>query len=423
MSDTRKYSIMNIFLDEFTWIPEHFHLFVFHFLILMPVVTLFGWLAGYLYLQVRNRSDRATKDWANEALEIASTLNFPANINIKKFQSKEAQSLKLRWYEELHKPSIKLKNTYYRHIGFCGVMLALAMLTLALSVTLLRPYQITQTWISTVGLIAIGLLIFQWWRALCINSLWVNKRVISEFMRSWIMLTFVSSWSDTERLNKFDEKLDQISSELLPNSFINRILLFIGFAPSSEDIEKVIGLNWNKFKDELHIKYKSNQNDNTLERIIAYIYFRPLKQYAWFSMRRQQILLSGRQRGNLVFLLFFTSFALAALGTVSAYGIETLPKTFLNIKIEEWITFFLLIISTISAAMTYLYLSRNERSLYHRYETQRRQIEGWLKQISINLQSNRNTELHTLLSFEEIMVSEIKDWAHITSHDTAELGV
>jgi hypothetical protein len=87
----------------------------------------------------------------------------------------------------------------------------------------------------------------------------------------------------------------------------------------------------------------------------------------------------------------------------------------------------LLTMTILSTAATALYLSRNDRSLFHRYSTQERRIRGWLAEFVKCFQPGamRPEEIvavqRELLKFEDLMIDEMIDWVHISSHDTFEL--
>jgi hypothetical protein len=88
----------------------------------------------------------------------------------------------------------------------------------------------------------------------------------------------------------------------------------------------------------------------------------------------------------------------------------------------------LLAATTISAALTSIYLSRNDRSLRHRYAAQERRIEGWLRRVwqrpGAGAAQPPTAEVFTaeVLDFEELMLEELIDWIHISAHDALELG-
>jgi hypothetical protein len=83
--------------------------------------------------------------------------------------------------------------------------------------------------------------------------------------------------------------------------------------------------------------------------------------------------------------------------------------------------------------MTAYYVNLNARSLIHRYNTQERRITQWLEEFNglwsfANLPSARLDAAAKadicarILQFEDVMIEELIDWTHITSHDTIELA-
>lgn len=86
-----------------------------------------------------------------------------------------------------------------------------------------------------------------------------------------------------------------------------------------------------------------------------------------------------------------------------------------------------------SAAITAYYINQNSRSLMHRYNTQQRFIAAWLNAFNeswnfARLLSSQFTGEQKkaigaeILRFEDLMIEELIDWTHITSHDTIELA-
>jgi hypothetical protein len=83
--------------------------------------------------------------------------------------------------------------------------------------------------------------------------------------------------------------------------------------------------------------------------------------------------------------------------------------------------------------MTAYYINQNARSLIHRYYTQERRIESWLVEFNRRWSFDRlqaqpldetgkaAVRAH-ILNFEGLMIEELVDWVHITTHDAIELG-
>ena len=93
----------------------------------------------------------------------------------------------------------------------------------------------------------------------------------------------------------------------------------------------------------------------------------------------------------------------------------------------------LLIITGMSAAMTAYYINQNARSLIHRYSTQQRRLTEWLEAFndrwkfdtlpSMKIAAAAKDEMRDrILQFEDLMIEEIVDWVHVTSHDAIELA-
>ena len=100
---------------------------------------------------------------------------------------------------------------------------------------------------------------------------------------------------------------------------------------------------------------------------------------------------------------------------------------------QQYLVPLLLIVTGMSATMTAYYINQNSRSLIHRYNTQERFIAAWLVAFnerwkfgslpSLPIDSvAKNAIRDQILNFENMMIEELIDWVHITSHDAIELA-
>jgi hypothetical protein len=132
-------------------------------------------------------------------------------------------------------------------------------------------------------------------------------------------------------------------------------------------------------------------------------------------------------------VLFVLSIILAAGKAVLVFNSSDLAEleraTGSGQRLVEYITFGLLAVTMLSTALTTLYLSRNDRSLSHRYATQERRIEEWLRRVLKSNVAGPGTDCGNdqrmkdeALEFERLMVDELVDWIHISSHDAIELA-
>ena len=156
-----------------------------------------------------------------------------------------------------------------------------------------------------------------------------------------------------------------------------------------------------------------------------YLGARPIKQLQWYRMRKAQFARASERRGALMFVLFVFSFAATLANVVLVHWLnasETEWPSSSSITIADWLNLALLITTAISAALTYWYVSRNERSISYRYGTQAREIVSWLNQMVKILESTeRYSAYEHILEFEDLSTSELIDWVHITSNDIIEL--
>ena len=135
-------------------------------------------------------------------------------------------------------------------------------------------------------------------------------------------------------------------------------------------------------------------------------------------------------------LLFFLSVAFSLIGFALSY------RNFFPKKLEAYVASISglpteslslgsLCITTASVVITSIYLSRNDRSIFHRYAEQERHVTNWIDGFLSALRSSFETSSASkhpnvdiageVLRFENIMIEEHMDWVHISSGDVLEL--
>ena len=185
---------------------------------------------------------------------------------------------------------------------------------------------------------------------------------------------------------------------------------------------------------------------------------RPKAQGQWFPRAHARLSEHGSWRGWLLFWIFMVTTVLAAVKTALLF--DLFPHDWASIK--PILTFSMLVMIGISAAISALYLNQNNRSLTHRYSAQIRQIDAWLelyrpvlgaaerllqeanreavKRLSEPEGSDQNpsaregaalalvpTEMWSatlplILQFEDLMIEELLDFISISEHDVLEIS-
>lgn len=392
------------------------HSFLMSAAVAVLIVLIVGWIGGKAYLWVRNRTDRADDGRGGERDKIAAEFGLPEPPDLGQLATPGSKARAADWREKLHHPAIAFKNRYYEFIGRCGVLLAFIFILMALNLTVLRSEAWLNPFFAATDLFAMLYVLIHWWRSKLANQNWVLSRIHSELMRQWRHLVFAFSRTETEIAAAYEGASKRVETGILkPRS---RFLQWFGFGLTSEELETRIEDYWARLSAEFKADAPSEPPANWSATLAAYLHGRPANQLQWYRMRHRQFSRSGSWRGGIMTALFLFTFVLAAANVFLA---EDPPSG--NDLFADWLSLSLLIATAISAALTYWYISRNERSISHRYVTQRRELENWLKKIAKLIEERKTSVTYDqVLEFEALMVSELIDWVHVTSHDIVELG-
>ena len=164
--------------------------------------------------------------------------------------------------------------------------------------------------------------------------------------------------------------------------------------------------------------------DLTADALMVYLHRRARRQLGWFTDSKARLEHIAERRSIVLLILYCVTALLAVIRHVLfLYGEHS----------QAHLEPLLLIATGMSAAMTAHYINLNSRSLIHRYNTQQRFITGWLAtfndhwnfvslpSLTIDLAAKADMRAQ-ILRFEDLMIEELIDWIHITSHDTIELA-
>jgi hypothetical protein len=164
--------------------------------------------------------------------------------------------------------------------------------------------------------------------------------------------------------------------------------------------------------------------DVTADAVLIYLDKRVRRQLGWFADSRERLEHIGERRTAILLCLYVLAAALAAIKFVLFLRDDAS---------HDYLLPPLLLVTGLSAAMTAYYINQNSRSLIHRYYTQQRFIKEWLKAfnerwnfgclLSKSFNDDEKKAIRAeILRFEDLMIEELIDWAHITSHDAIELA-
>jgi hypothetical protein len=388
-----------------------------------PIVLVIAWIGGHIYLWRRETIDRAERALEPPPETIAQEFDLPVPPDPESAVTQPMRARASIWRQQLHERAIQFKDKYYEIIGRCGFLLASVFTLLAFELTILRSQTQLERYFVTTDLAAVSLVLFFWWRARITNQAWIAKRIQSELVRQWLQLVFAFSWAEAQIEVEFEPLLQRLENAIVEPKFL--ALRWLGFGLNSRKLESRIQAYWQDLQKDLRAQALTRSFPNERLAILSYIFRRPIGQLQWYRMRQRQFARAGKRRSLIMLLLFLFSFALTLWNVVLVHWLnasQTKWPSYSSITCEDWLNFLLLIATALSAALTYWYVSRNERSISHRYGSQRREIEIWLKETARLIKENEVASIvNHVLEFEAIMISELIDWVHITSHDRIEL--
>jgi hypothetical protein len=174
----------------------------------------------------------------------------------------------------------------------------------------------------------------------------------------------------------------------------------------------------------LNCKRPLTEADLTADAVLVYLERRVRRQLGWFTDSKARLEHTAERRKGVLLVLYVLTVAIALFKHVSfLYG-------------QHWHAYLLpllLVVTGLSAAMTAYYINQNSRSLIHRYNAQQRFITAWLRTFNQSWKfadlpsltmdtAAKNAMRVQILRFEDMMIEELIDWTHITSHDAIELA-
>ena len=308
----------------------------------------------------------------------------------------------------------------------------LSITVLALSTTALHHIEGFMPYVASLELLALICALHQWWFALRSNYAWIAARTRAELLRQENFLSVLfgppnARPSDAEIDETFEEQARQIGNKVVQGDWPRKWPRFWNIA--DESMTGRVRAYWTSRRHELQsvsgITAPVGTND-----LLLYIHSRPLNQYMWYRTSHHRLYRNGRVRVLLLASLYVCAIVFA-LGKAIVSHLKPEAVTDPTSTIGDILSFVVFAATTISAALTALYLSRNDRSLLHRYAAQEEAIKNWLKEFLSRIPGIA-TPLASpvafsdisedLLLLEDLMINELADWIHISQHDTIELA-
>jgi hypothetical protein len=264
-------------------------------------------------------------------------------------------------------------------------------------------------WVDTIAIVS-ALLLF--WRGREANKRWIAARAGTELLRQFQSLSAVFPTATVQGAGlevRFAAEADRVTQR-------------VEAGPVREIVQRIENF-WRERKTELETATFAAE-DFSPDGLLVYLRRRPLRQLGWFTDSKERLLDIAERRKLLVLALYWGATALAVIKLAIFLVTRQSPVYLLTA---------VLIITGMSAAMTAYYMNQNARSLIHRYHTQQRRIEKWLDGFNASWsfdalptqpldEREKGAVRGRILEFEELMIEELIDWTHITTHDAIELS-
>jgi hypothetical protein len=353
-----------------------------------------------------------------------------------------------------HEEANLVQGLYHTRVARCVSCLGLALAILGLSLTVFHGSAWFEEFAAAAEVVALGLALYHWWSARNANGLWVATRTKVEFLRQWTFLQAFLATGGADGAGQASReaaaKAAEIDEALLsaPShgwwQWIARLLRPPGASHLSKTLEERVQGHWDKVR-AAYAAMPAAAGEVARADLHLYLRRRPVRQLAWFGLAHKRLHRSSRLREDLMARLFLLSAGLAVgkLALVAWHGwgrssggaVQAASGgggvSFVDLPTAiSLVALALLAATTVSAAAASIYLSRNDRSLMHRYAFQQRRIRSWLKRVAGGQSAGSSAAgsvpwsrfRDDVLEFEDIMVEELIDWIHISAHDALELA-
>jgi hypothetical protein len=326
-----------------------------------------------------------------------------------------------------HQTANARQTRYYMAVVGSTSCLVLAFLALAFGSLRLeddRPFL--GSVLNWIDITAILLVVCLYYFGRAANNRWIPARTGVEFLRQYQYLTvaFPTAMAPTREID--------LRSQF--NSETARIGTEVQRGPVADIVARIT--RFYLARRAAIADHELTEADLTGDEILVYLQRRVRRQLVWFTDSKSRLESTAAFREQILPILYWLTFAFAVIKIISFLR----PKWF-DILLVPWLGSYwhtylssiALIITGASATVTAYYINQNTRSLIHRYFTQQRFIMRWLNDLNerwsfAGLPSRqlttgeKNAIRSEILRFEDLMIEELIDWTHITSHDSIELA-
>jgi hypothetical protein len=271
--------------------------------------------------------------------------------------------------------------------------------------------ELVLSWLDAIALLSV-LILFLY--GTMRRRPWIKGRVGTELLRQYQILTVVfPSVISRAPVDDLKTQLD-IEGDLVATN--------VQGGPIT-DIGGRIQRFWSTRKASID-SANLTEADLTADALLVYLLRRARRQLGWFIDSKARLERIAERRNIILLSLYSVAVGLAVIKLALFLCGGHSPAYLLRL---------LLIVTGMSAAMTAYYINQNSRSLVHRYNTQQRFATSWLNafndrwsfanlpSLSIDVATKYEVRAQ-ILRFEDLMIEELIDWVHITSHDAIELA-
>ncbi|MBV9201395.1 MAG: hypothetical protein JOY83_17045 [Alphaproteobacteria bacterium] len=386
---------------------------------LIAIATTLAWMQAAVALTdaIRNHDYHLFENKSSDAL--AKQFSIPT-IDPSAAEARR-QSLS-PFLDKAHRAASVAQTTYHKAVVRSAGCLVLAFLAMGfgtlppeywpMSERLNWPYvELLLSWLDALALLFVLILFLH---GSITRRPWIKGRVGTELLRQYQILSVVfpsavSTAPADDLQTQFDREANRVATGVQDGSIT--------------DIGARIERFWSTRKASIE-GATLTEADLSAEALLVYLQRRARRQLGWFIDSKARLERIGERRNIMLLSLYSIAVGFAVIKLLLfLYGGHS-PAYLLRL---------LLIVTGMSAAMTAYYINQNSRSLIHRYNNQQRNATGWLVAFNdrwnfaalpaaIISPSTKKDIRAQILRFEDLMIEELIDWIHITSHDAIELA-
>jgi hypothetical protein len=326
-----------------------------------------------------------------------------------------------------HEAATAAQTRYYMAVvgSTCCLMLGFVALAFG-SLHLQDEYPVAALILNWIDVLAISTVVILYYCGRNANSRWIGVRVRVELLRQYQYLNTVfpnvispapNAPADTQFAGESVRTEDDVER-----------------GPVAEIVTRIEQF-WSARRAAIAM-HALTEVDCTRDSLVLYLQRRVRRQLGWFTDSKARLESTAAFRDRVLPVLYWTTLALVLLKVMSFLQPEWFDSVLTPLLGRYWQSYLLsvaLITTGASAAMTAYYINQNTRSLIHRYYSQQRFIERWLKDFNerwnfAGLPAQEFTHeakdaiRAEILRFEDLMIEEMIDWTHITTHDAIELA-